>query len=346
MKGYTLGELAAHVGGRVIGNEGLEIRSAAGLAHAGEGDISFLANRKYSRLMKTTQASAVIVKDAVACNAALLVCPDPYYAFTRITVLIHGHRRHPFSGISESAHIASGAKIGEGTAVSHHVSIFDNAQIGKNCTIYPGVFIGPETVVGDDCILYPNVVIYDRCRIGHRVIIQANATVGEDGFGFATHKGAHHKIPHIGSVIIEDDVELGASSCIERGAMEDTIVGQGSKIGDSVVIGHGTKVGPYCLLVPQVGIAGSTTLGHHCVAAGQVGIGGHLTIGNGVIMGGQAGIGNDVKDGAVIWGSPAFEAAQAKRAYAYIRRLPEIWKELRQLKEKMAAMERQAGDIR
>ena len=342
MKPYTLGELATHVGGCVVGNENLKIYSVAGLAQAGEGDISFLSNRKYYQLMKTTKASAVIVKEKAMSNPALLVCPDPYYAFSQITVLIHGHRHHPFSGISKSAYIASNARIGDQTAVGPHVSIFDNARIGNNCIIYPGVFIGPETVVGDDCILYPNVVIYDRCRIGRRVIIQANATVGEDGYGYATHKGTHHKIPHIGRVIVEDDVELGSGSAIERGTLEDTIIGQGSKIGDAVVIGHGTRVGPYCLLVPQVGIAGSTTLGHHCVAAGQVGIGGHLKIGNGVTMGGQAGISQDAEDGSTLWGSgAAFDSGQAKKAYLLLRRLPQIWKELKRLKERMRAIDGQ-----
>jgi len=341
MKSYTLGDLAAHVGGQVSGDKAIEIKSAAGLAQAGNGDISFLANRKYKRLAKTAQASAIVVKEQLDSKAALLVCPDPYYAFTQITVLIHGYRRHPFSGISAGATIASSAAIGAGTAISHNVSVMENASIGTNCTIYPGVFIGPDSVVGDDCILYPNVVIYDRCRVGNRVIIQANATVGEDGFGFATHKGVHHKIPHICGVIVEDDVELGAGSAIERGAMEDTIIGQGCKIGDSVVIGHGTKVGPYCLLVPQVGIAGSTTLGHHCVAAGQVGIGGHLNIGNGVMIGGQSGVGDDVEDGTILWGSPAFEAGKAKRAYFLLRRLPEIWRELKRLKARMTAIEDQ-----
>ena len=342
MKSYTLGDLAAHVGGDVLGDAAIEIKSAAGLALAGEGDISFLANRKYTRQVKSTKASAVVVNQALESNAALLVCEDPYYAFTQIAVLIHGHRRHPFSGISAGAVIASSATIGEGAAISHNVTIMEKARIGANCTIYPGVFVGPNSVIGDDCILYPNVVIYDRCRVGHRVIIQANATVGEDGFGFSTHKGVHHKIPHICGVTIEDDVELGAGSAIERGAMEETIIGQGCKIGDAVVIGHGTKVGPYCLLVPQVGIAGSTTLGHHCVAAGQVGIGGHLNIGNGVMMGGQSGIGDDAKDGEILWGSPAFDAGKAKRAYFLIRRLPEMWKELKRLKARVTAIDGQA----
>jgi UDP-3-O-[3-hydroxymyristoyl] glucosamine N-acyltransferase len=315
------------VGGEVVGDPAVVIRSVAGLAQAGEGDISFLANPRYSRQVKTTGASAVLVKAPLSSQAAMVVCPDPYYAFMQVTVMLHGHRRHPLSGTSERASIAASARVGEGAAIGDFVSLSEDVRIGARCTLYPGVFVGPQTTIGDDCILYANAVIYDRCRIGNRVIIHANATVGEDGFGFSTHKGIHHKIPHISSVVIEDDVELGAGCGIERGAVEDTI------------IGHGTKVGPHCLLVPQVGIAGSTTLGHHCVAAGQVGIAGHLKIGNGVIMGGQAGVGEDVEDGVTLLGSPAFEANKAKRALFLIRRLPDMWRALKQLKRRLDAID-------
>lgn len=339
MPTFTLGELATHVGGEVVGDPAVVIRSVAGLAQAGEGDISFLANPRYSRQVKTTGASAVLVRAPLSSQAAMVVCPDPYYAFMQVTVLLHSHRRHPLSGTSERASIAASARVGEGAAIGDFVSLSEDVRIGARCTLYPGVFVGPQTTIGDDCILYANAVIYDRCRIGNRVIIHANATVGEDGFGFSTHKGIHHKIPHISSVVIEDDVELGAGCGIERGAVEDTIIGQGSKVGDAVVVGHGTKVGPHCLLVPQVGIAGSTTLGHHCVAAGQVGIAGHLKIGNGVIMGGQAGVGEDVEDGVTLLGSPAFEANKAKRALFLIRRLPDMWRALKQLKRRLDAID-------
>ncbi len=339
MQTYTLGELATHVGGEVLGDPALVIRSVSGLRQAGDGDISFLANPRYSRQVKSTGASAVLVREPIPSSAAMLVCPDPYYAFMQVTVLLHGHRPHPLSGISERAAIAASARIGEDTAIGDFVSLSEDVRIGDRCTLYPGVCVGPETTIGDDCILYPNAVIYDRCRVGNRVIIHANATVGEDGFGFSTHNGIHHKIPHISRVIIEDDVELGAGCGIERGAVEDTVIGQGSKLGDAVVIGHGTKVGPHCLLVPQVGIAGSTTLGHHCVAAGQVGIAGHLKIGNGVIMGGQAGVVENVADGVTLFGTPAFEASKAKRALLLLRRLPEMWKELKRLKARMDAFD-------
>ena len=223
--------------------------------------------------------------------------------------------------------------MGRDCSIYDFVTISDNAKIGERCVLYPGVFVGPETEIGSDCILYPNAVIYDRCKIGDRVIIQANATVGEDGFGFATHKGEHHKIPHIGRVIIEDDVEIGSGCGIERGTLDDTVIGKGSKIGDLVAIGHGTKIGPYCLLVAQVGVAGSATLGHHCVAGGQAGIVGHIEIGNGVMIGAQAGVINDVPDGKIIVGSPAIDANKARRAYSLLERLPEMRQSIRKLEK-------------
>ena len=176
-------------------------------------------------------------------------------------------------------------------------------------------------------------------KFGDRVIIHANATVGVDGYGFATHKGVHHKIPQIGRVILEDDVEIGACSSIERGTLEDTVIGAGTKVGDMVAIGHGTRIGPHCLLVPQVGIAGSTTVGHHCVFGGQVGINGHIKIGNMVTVAAQSGVGGDLPDGATVFGSPAIESNLAKRVYLTLSSLPEMKKKIRKLEKKLKKME-------
>ena len=173
-----------------------------------------------------------------------------------------------------------------------------------------------------------------------RVIIQANATVGQDGFGFATHKGEHHKIPQIGRVILEDDVEIGANAAIERATLEDTVIGKGSKVGDLVAIGHGTKVGPYCLLVPQVGISGSTTLGHHCVLGGQVGVVGHIKLGDMVRVGAQSGVMNSIPDGTTVIGSPAIEATKAKRVLGTMQTLPDMRKRIKVLERAIARLEK------
>ncbi len=332
MQERTLGELAEYVGGRVVGDTDILIKSASTLGRAGEGDISFLTNRRYEKQLRTTKASAVIVgRETANTSVPLLIAEDPYYAFMQIMVLLHGHRKHKKVGISPRSSIADTAKIGADCHIHDFATIADGARIGDGCIIYPSVYIGPGVQIGNDSIIYPNVTIYDGCKIGNRVIINANTAVGEDGFGYASHKGIHHKIPQIGIVIIEDDVEIGTCCGIERGTLGDTVIGQGTKIGDLVTIGHGSKIGPHCLLVAQVGIAGSSNLGHHCIVGGQVGIVGHINIGNNVIIAAQAGVINNIPDGKVVLGAPAIEAGQGKRAYGMIQYLPEMRQNIRRL---------------
>ena len=202
MQTKTLRQLAEYVGGKVVGKPDVEITSASTLDCAGPGDITFLSNVKYTNQIQTTKASAVVTGKEAQSPASLLIAEDPYFAFREIVVLLHGHRPHKKIGISKKASIAKTAQIGADCDIADFVTISDNVTIGSRCILYPGVFVGSDTQIGDDCILYPNVVVYDKCKIFNRVIIQANATIGEDGYGFATHEGQHHKIPHIGSVII------------------------------------------------------------------------------------------------------------------------------------------------
>jgi len=253
----------------------------------------------------------------------------------QVMVLLHGHRKHKKVGISPRASISDSAKIGADCHIFDFATIADEAKIGDGCIIYPSVYIGQGVQIGNDSIIYPNVAVYDECKIGNRVIINANTTIGEDGFGYASHKGIHHKIPQTGIVVIEDDVEIGACCGIERGTLGDTVIGQGSKLGDLIAIGHGTKIGPHCLLVAQVGIAGSTSLGHHCIIGGQVGIVGHLNIGNNVTIGAQAGVINNISDGKVVLGAPAIDANQGKRAYGMIQYLPEMRQSIRDLQSRI-----------
>jgi UDP-3-O-[3-hydroxymyristoyl] glucosamine N-acyltransferase len=332
MQMRTLSELVEYVGGRLCGDPNVVIKSASTLGRAREGDISFLVNRKYEKQLRTTQASAVIVgREVTNTSIPLLVADDPYYAFMQIMVLLHGHRKHKKVGISSRTSISDSAKIGVDCHIHDFATIADEAKIGDGCVVYPGVYIGEGVQVGNDSIIYPNVTIYDGCKLGNRVIINANSTIGEDGFGYASHKGVHHKIPQIGGVVIEDDVEIGACCGIERGTLGDTVIGQGTKMGDLVTIGHGAKIGAHSLLVAQVGIAGSTTLGHHCLVGGQVGIVGHINIGNNVTIAAQAGVINNIADGQVVLGAPAIEANQGKRAYSMIQYLPEIRQSIRNL---------------
>jgi UDP-3-O-[3-hydroxymyristoyl] glucosamine N-acyltransferase len=332
MQERTLGELAEYVGGRICGDPKVIIKSASTLGRADKGDISFLTNRKYQKQLRTTKASAVIVgKETPAASVPLLIADDPYYAFMQIMVLLHGHRKHKKTGVSTKASISDSAKIGMDCHIHDFVTIADNARIKDGCIIYPNVYIGQGVQIGNDSIIYPNVTVYDGCKIGNRVIINANSTIGEDGFSYATYKGIHHKIPQTGIVILEDDVEIGAGCGIERGTLNDTVIGQGSKLGDMVTVGHGTRIGSHCLLVAQVGIAGSTNIGHHCTIGGQVGIVGHINIGNNVTIAAQAGVINNIPDNKVVLGAPAIDANIGRRAYSMIQYLPDMRQNIREL---------------
>ncbi len=338
-KEHSLEELARHVGGQIVGDAGVNISSVAALEQARTGQISFLANRRYARHLARTNASAVIVGQAVNSPVAQLVVKDPHYAYMQVVELLHGHRRHKATGISAHASIDPSAQISPQTHIHEFATVRENVRIGARCTLYPGVFVGAGVEIGDDCILYPNVVLYDGVRLGRQVVIDANTAIGQDGFGYATHQGVHHKIPHLGRVTLEDEVVIGCNCSIQSGALQDTVVGRGTKISDGVVIGHGVRIGAGCLIVSQVGIAGSTTLGNYCVLAGQVGISGHLKIGDRVTIGAQSGVASDVEAGMKILGSPAFDFRSALEAYSLLKSLPEFRRTLKQLERRLAKLE-------
>lgn len=313
-----LDELAKTIDAELIGDGSVEVSAVATLENAAAGQISFLSNPKYAKQLDTTLASAVIVgPKQEATGRTLLRAKDPYYSLCKAIVALHGHRKHPHLGIHPKAHVEPTAKVGAGT------------------TIYPGAYIGANVVIGQHCTIYPSACIYENCIIGDRVIIHANTTIGVDGFGYATHQGIHNKIPQIGNVIIEDDVEIGAGTTIARGALESTVIGKGTKIDGQVMIGHGVKVGPGCVLVAQVGIAGSTTLGKYVTLAGQVGVAGHLSIGDLVTIGAQSGIMFDVEPNQTIVGSPAMPAQQARKVYLWFTKLPELVERIKELEQQM-----------
>jgi UDP-3-O-[3-hydroxymyristoyl] glucosamine N-acyltransferase len=264
--------------------------------------------------LAATKASAVIVAPGVQQEGVtLLKTPDPYHAFSSAVVALHGYRKHPFGGVHPRANVDETARVGEGTV------------------IYPGAYVGPGARIGRDCIVYANASIYDGCALGDRVIVHAGAVIGMDGFGYATHKGVHHKIPQVGDVVLEDDVEIGANACIARAALGSTVIGKGTKVDALVMIGHGTTVGGHCILVAQVGIAGSCTIGHHVTMAGQAGVAGHLKIGNQVTVAAQAGVMSDLDDQQVVLGSPAMPASHARRVYTIFTQLPELLERVKKL---------------
>lgn len=345
MHEMTLSELADHLGGRLDGDGDVTVTGMASLSEAGPDDVAFLANDKYIPQMAETKAAAIIVTtDYDGPGDPLIRCDDPYFAFRNAMVAFHGFRQPEFEGIDDRANIHPTATLGQGVCIAAFVTVAPGARIGDGCVLYPGVYVGPDVVMGDDCILHPNVTLYDQTHLGDRVTVHANSSIGHDGFGYATHEGAHHKIPQAGHVVVEDDCEFGAGCAIDRSAMGETRIGAGTKFSDLVTIGHGSKLGKHCLVVAQTGIAGSTTIGNYCVFAGQVGVGGHLNVGDGVKAGAQAGIIGDVAAGQKVWGTPAIPFAKSKRVYGSLPRLPEMRKEIRNLRKQLESLEKQVGN--
>ena len=341
----TVEELAAHIGGTVIGDKARQITHCNGLSSAGAQDISFLSNQKYAAHLITTRAGCVVVgKDTVPLQRkdgwepALIQTEDPYYSFRQILILLHGFRVHPPIGISPLAVVAKSARIGQGVNIHPFAVVGENVEIGENANIYPHVSIMAGARIGRDCIMYPSSVIYDQCVLGDRVILQAGAVVGCDGYGFATHQGIHNKIPQIGNVVLEDDVEVGSNTVIERATMESTVIRAGTKLGNSVVIGHNCRIGEHNLLVSQVGIAGSASTGHHVVLAGQVGVAGHLHIGDMVRAVAQSGIAQDISPNKDIGGTPSMDLKHARRVYMHFMQLPDIVKRLRDVESELAEL--------
>jgi len=346
-QGWTVAELAEYLAGNGLkvqpaGDGNTMVYRVNTLEFAQEGDISFLANRRYLKLIDQTQASAIILPELVngPDRLAQLTVDDPYYAFMLIMVLMHGYRSHPFDAIDDNAAIHPTARVGEGARIANGVTILRNVVVGTGAVIYPGCFIGPDCRIGDGLTLYPNVAIYDQTTIGSNVTIHAGSIIGQDGFGYATHEGIHHKIPQVGNVVIEDDVEIGANCTIDRATIGSTVIGQGTKTSDLVAIGHGTRVGPHCLLVAQVGIAGSVKVGHHVTFAGQVGVNGHIRIGNGVRVGAKAGVVSDVEDNEVLLGQPAVPIQEAKRRFLMLDRLPDMREQLKRIQKHLDHLDR------
>ena len=319
----TLEELAGKINATVAGGAGdpsAEVTGCSTLEEATPGQLSFLSNPKYLKQLETTRATAVVVAPGMMTDRTdlvLLQAKDPYYAFMQAVVHLHGYRKHPHEGIHPKAYVDPTATVGEGTIV------------------YPGAFVGPRAKIGRDCILYPNAVIYDDCVLGDRVTVHAGCAVGVDGFGYATQQGVHHKIPQTGNVVLEDDVEIGANCAIQRATLGSTVIGKGSKFGDLIDIGHGTKVGPHALFVGLVGIAGSVTIGHHCMIGGQAGMTGHLKVGDNVSIAAQAGIHTSIPDQTAVVGSPALPIARGRRVIALMTQLPELLDRIRQLEQKV-----------
>ncbi len=332
-----LGEIATFLGGRLEGNQDIEITGLAPLDKAQKGDISFLANKKYKKYLTSTQASAVIVPpDIEGLKIAVIRVTNPYLAYARLAQLFYKWP-YPFKGVSEKAFVAPSATIGKGVTIYPFAYIDEEAKIGDETIIFPGVYVGPRVKIGQKSIIYANVSILSGCVIGERVIIHSGAVIGSDGFGFATDdKGRHLKIPQMGTVVIEDEVEIGANTAIDRAALGETRIKRGTKVDNLVQIGHNVEVGENSILVAQVGIAGSTKIGNNVVLAGQVGVVGHIQIGNYVQVGAKTGVPKSLPEGArVASGVPAMPYQTYLRTVSLLPKLPELWQRIRNLEKEL-----------
>ncbi|MBM3307157.1 MAG: UDP-3-O-(3-hydroxymyristoyl)glucosamine N-acyltransferase [Candidatus Eisenbacteria bacterium] len=343
---WTLDEVAKRIGGTVVGDGSVELTGVSGIREAQPGHLTFLSNPKYARYLETTRASAVIVDAscegmAAGGPAARLVTGNAYASFARAVRLFTGEEFRPPVGAHPAAHVAPGAMLGHGVAVGPHAIVMDGARIGEGTVVHGGAYIAPGAVIGRDCVIYPNVTVKSPSVIGDRVIVHAGSVIGCDGFGFAREGGEQVKVPQVGNVVIEDDVEVGANVCIARATLGTTRVGRGTKIDNLVQIAHNVVIGEGSIIVAQVGICGSAEIGDHVVLAGQAGIAGHLTIGDGAVVGAQAGVTKSVPPGERVSGYPARRHALSKRLNACIQALPDLLRRVREVERRLAASEKE-----
>lgn len=325
----TLAEIARLVGGDLDGDGSLRICGVAKIEEAQPGEISFISNPKYAKFIETTRASAIIVShDFPATKHATIRTQNPYFSFLKILIMFHPGEEAVSLGTHPSAVIDATAKIGCNCRIGACAVIDKNCQIGENVTLYPGVVIGRNAQVGDNTVLHANVVLRERVRIGNNVIIHSGTVVGSDGFGFAREGEHYHKIPQVGIVIIEDDVEIGSNCSIDRATLGQTIIRKGAKLDNLIQVAHNVEIGADTVIAAQSGISGSTKIGHHVVIGGQVGFVGHIEVGSNTTIAAQSGVSKSLPPDSVYFGTPARPIMQAKREEVALRKLPELLKRI------------------
>jgi UDP-3-O-[3-hydroxymyristoyl] glucosamine N-acyltransferase len=331
----TLKQIAGQVGGVLVGPyDDREIRSVRPMNEAGPSDLTFLANPKYRKAVPALRAGAILVSEALPeARIPQIVVPSPYLAMA----LLMQHffpLPEPESGISPKSHIDPEAVIAEKVEIRAGSVVEKGARIGRGTLVYSGCTIGTHAVIGENCILYPSVTVLDRVRIGNRVIVQSGAVIGSDGFGYAEGpKGERIKIPQVGTVVIEDDVEIGANVTIDRATFGETVVGKGSKIDNLVQIAHNVRIGQNSVIVAQAGVSGSTKIGDRVVLAGQVGVVGHIEIGSGSMVGAQSGVSHSLPAGSRVSGSPALPHSLWLRIQGGLKLLPTLMKRISRLEK-------------
>jgi UDP-3-O-[3-hydroxymyristoyl] glucosamine N-acyltransferase len=335
-----LKELADYLNGTVRGDETVCITGLAPLETAGPEDLTFLANPRYASRVAETRAGAVLMAPGgERYGRNVIEVPNPYLGFAKLLTLFHT-RPHPARGVMAGALLGNGVTLGDGTSVYPGAVLGDAVQVGTGTVIHAGAVIYEGAVIGSDCVIHANAVIRERCRIGDRCIIQPGAVIGSDGFGYAPDGAGYYRIPQIGIVVLEDDVEIGANTTIDRAALEVTLVKRGTKIDNLVQIAHNCQIGENGMICSQVGISGSTTVGNHVTLAGQVGVVGHITIGDNVMVGAQSGVPNSLPANAAYSGYPVLPHKEWLRAMAVVPRLPDLKKTVATLEKRIAELEK------
>lgn len=344
---FTAKQIAAYVGGEIIGDENVTVCTFAKIEEGVKGALSFLANPKYASYIYDTQSSIVLVNSDFIperpIQATLIKTANAYESLAKLMTLYESVKPKK-TGISPMASVAASATIGENVYIGPFVSIGEKAIIGNNTVIEANTSVGDNATVGNDCILYNHVTIYHDCKVGNRCILHAGSVVGADGFGFAPGANGYEKIPQIGIAILEDDVEIGANTCIDRATMGATIIKRGVKLDNMVQIAHNVIVDEHTVMAAQCGVAGSTKIGSWCMVGGQAGISGHIKIGNQVKVGGHSGVTNSVQDGKAVMGYPSFEHTQFARATVVFKKLPEMYREMDALKKEIESLKQQLAN--
>ncbi len=335
---FPASQIALLVQGRIEGNPDVQVSSFGKIEEAGEGQLSFLANPKYEDYLYNTRASVIIISESYQLRqpvtATLIRVADAYTAFATLLSKYQAMKQQQLQGIQQPSYIAPSASYGDNVFIGAFVYIGEQVSIGKNTKIYPGAFIGDNVVLGDDCMIHPGVKIYHDCRIGNRVIIHAGTIIGSDGFGFAPQAdGSFQKVPQIGNVVIEDEVEVGANATIDRATIGSTLIHKGAKLDNLIQIAHNVEVGYSTVIAAQAGISGSTKIGNGVMIGGQAGIVGHIQLGDGAKVNAQSGVSKSIEPGKAVTGSPAFDYTSALRSQAVQRRLPDLEKRVKELEQ-------------
>jgi UDP-3-O-[3-hydroxymyristoyl] glucosamine N-acyltransferase len=334
-----LDEISRAIGGTLVGSPDVTVSGLSSLAEAGPEDLGYVASDRFIKAATESKAAAFVVhRELSGLARPQILTSNPGYAFARIAEMFFVAPFHS-RGISEQIARGEGVEIGLQASIWPFVTLGDRAHIGPRVTLYPGVFIGHDAVIGDDTVLYPNVTIREGCRIGSRVVIHSGTVIGSDGFGYVQHEGRHHKIPQLGIVCIEDDVELGANVTVDRATFGRTVIKQGSKVDNLVQVAHNVSIGEHSILVAQVGIAGSTRLGHHVMVGGQAGLADHLEIGDQVMIAARSGVNRSLTGNQIVSGAPVMPHEVAIKAMAIIPRLPELRQQVRDLEQRVQDLE-------